>query len=77
MGEQVKITCDSCERDLTYTGNCEDYRLILSYESKLPWYYEHGETCGAVTDMGILPPINRKHVFCDMGCLEKWMDKKK
>ena len=27
--QKTEITCDGCGRDLTYTGNCEDYRLAL------------------------------------------------
>lgn len=67
MGKTATITCDGCCRDLTYTGNSVDYRLVLGSEAKP---IEPGP--GAVTDMMIYPPIDRTHYFCGLHCLDKW-----
>jgi hypothetical protein len=66
MGRDTKVTCDQCAHDLTYTGNCEDWRLVLDYEAQ--------EFCGgAVTSMAISPPLNRAYIFCGLGCLASWL----
>ena len=72
MPSEVKIICDGCGADLTYTGNSVDYYLILYYASKIPRYMKNGETGGAVTDMMIQPPIKKAAYFCGLGCLDKW-----
>jgi hypothetical protein len=69
-GDEIK--CDGCDADLTYTANCVDYRLVLGNESK-PTY----PGAGAVTAMGIYPPVERTHHFCGLGCLDHWRDREK
>jgi hypothetical protein len=66
------VKCDGCDADLTFTGNCEDWYLVLGNESKRPWYQEHGYAGGAVTSMAMYPPVNRTHHFCNLRCLDKW-----
>ena len=73
MGRDIKVTCDQCEHDLTYTGNCEDWRLVLTYEAQTPWYVREGMRGGAVTAMAIAPPVDRTYTFCDLGCLAAWL----
>lgn len=68
--QKIEITCDGCGHDLTYTGNCVDYRLVLGNESK-PTY----PGAGAVTAMGIYPAVKRTHHFCGLGCLDHWRDR--
>ena len=72
MGVTTKYLCDNCGRDLTYTGNSVDYRTVLSYESKAPWYIEKGEMGG--TDMMILPYPETKKCFCGKRCLTEWLE---
>jgi len=67
MTEYMKITCDNCNKDLTYTGNCVDYRLKLMDEN-IPTQ----STC--VTTRMLYPSLKNgsKH-FCGMGCLKVWV----
>ncbi len=74
MGKTVEIVCDKCGKDLSYTSNCEDYYLVVNSCSKSPWYHQQGMRGGAVTSMAISPPIDRPHYFCDLRCLEEWID---
>ena len=66
MGKTVHIICDGCSRDITTTANCEDYRLVLSSESK------QGYGGGSYTMMAISPPVDRTFYFCDLPCLDQW-----
>lgn len=59
------VMCDSCEKDISSTSNCEDYRLHLEVES-LP------KNSPMVTLMGIPRPLDRDYHFCDMDCLSRW-----
>jgi len=69
MVERTEITCDGCGRDLTYTGNCEAYRLALSNER----IRSRGSI---VTSMAAYPAIERTAHFCKLSCLRKWLDEK-
>jgi hypothetical protein len=73
--ETTEIKCDQCGEDITYTGNSVDYRLILGFQSKDPWYLKEGLRGGAVTDMMISPPLNRAYHFCGTSCLAVWAQK--
>lgn len=73
MPKEIKIICDCCANDLTYTSNYEDYYLVLSSSHKLPWFAQKGERSGAVTCMLIEPPIKENRYFCGLECLNKWM----
>lgn len=70
-----QITCDACGADLTYTGNCEDYYLVVSSASKAPWYSKDGGRGGFVTAMAKYPPVEREHDFCGLKCLDLWRAK--
>ena len=59
------IICDSCGKDLTFTGNCEDYYLTVASASK----WKRGNF---VTLMAISPPLDREHTFCGLSCLDLW-----
>ena len=61
----IQVSCDGCARDLSSTGNCQDYRLVLKSES-LP------QRSSFVTLMAISPPIGRPHHFCSLRCLDRW-----
>ena len=65
MTEHKKITCDFCDRDLTTTGNCMDFRLALNVESIRP-------NAGFVTLMNLPPPMDRNKHFCGLNCLNGW-----
>jgi hypothetical protein len=67
--KKVEVTCDQCGRDLTTTGNCEDFRIVLANESIPSWG-------GAVTSMAIYPPLEGTAHFCGVLCLGKWVSEK-
>lgn len=56
MSESRTVTCDACSRDLTSTGNCNDYRLALVPES-IP------SRGGAVTDWMNYPAIEKNRTL--------------
>lgn len=68
MGENTTVICDNCNADLTYTGNCEGYYLVLGNRSKR-------SKGGFVTAMAIYPPVERTMCFCGLGCLKQWMER--
>jgi hypothetical protein len=76
MAETSKIECDACGRDITTTGNCEDWRLVLGNKSKTPWFVAEGRRGGVVTSKAIQPPVPRTHHFCGLGCLADWLTDK-
>lgn len=63
----TEIKCDKCGKDLTYTGNCEDYYLTLGSAPKVG-------RGNFRTLMAVTPPIDREHHFCNLACLDKWRD---
>ena len=67
--KDIKIVCDYCNKELTNTRNSIDYCLSLSSQ-RIPCQE------GAVTDIMVLPPIEREANFCGLGCLKNWIDKK-
>jgi len=70
MMENIKITCDNCERDITYTGNSIDWRIALINE-RVP--ISPDLTC--VADMMIYPPLKHDCHFCGKECLKSWINK--
>jgi hypothetical protein len=67
MGMKTECTCDACGKDLTTTGNCVDYRLIVGSEN-IP------TVGGFVTAMGKYPPTDRTYYFCGLYCMDVWRD---
>lgn len=63
-------TCDGCEADLTFTGNCVDYRLLVTSES-IP------NPSGVALLVASYPAIDRPHHFCGWACFDKWYEKRK
>lgn len=74
VSEKVEVTCDACGRDLTATGNCEDYRLVVKSEALPAWWQVEGLGGGAVTAMAVSKPIQKPHHFCGLFCLHRWLD---
>lgn len=65
----TKITCDNCEKDLSTTNNCTDYRLVLRDESIPP-------KSGFVTLVARYPSLrDGQKDFCGIGCLRVWISK--
>jgi hypothetical protein len=62
----ITVTCDGCGRDITTTGNCEDWRLKLANDP-IP---NPGPTA---TLLAISPPIREDKYFCGLKCLAKWL----
>jgi hypothetical protein len=67
------VTCDACGADITSTGNCEDWRLVLDVQAKMPQYERDGKSGGAVTSMNLPRPIDGPLHFCDLKCLLEWV----
>lgn len=64
----TKITCDHCGNDITYTSNCDDFRVVLSSEAMA-----HTPGGGAVTLMYVTPQFPQPHYFCGERCLVRWI----
>lgn len=64
----TQTTCDSCGANLTTTGNCVDYLIILRSE-RIP------SNDGSVTVMNIEPQIQHQLHFCGIACLKKHVEK--
>ncbi len=63
-----RINCDLCGCDLSITGNCMDWRVLVKSEAISP------EVGAAVTDMWIDPPVAKNAHFCGLGCLQRWLE---
>ena len=70
MALKLEITCDGCQKDITATGNCVDYRIAMKVE-RLPTK----SGTGFVTAMMIYPPLKNDAYFCGINCVRIWMDK--
>ncbi len=66
MPANYEVLCDQCEADLTYTGNCVDYRLALLNQN-IPLKGDFA------TSMALYPCIKRDAYFCSIGCLAAWL----
>ncbi len=66
MSEYVaNVLCAHCGKDISYTYNSIDYRVLLTYE-KMPSHE------GAVTDMNLEPPFIDLR-FCWVRCLMEYL----
>jgi len=65
--KNIKITCDSCEKDITETESMPTFRLVLSSE-KLP------SSSNSTYAVLVSPPIGHTHYFCNLICLKRWLD---
>lgn len=63
-----EVICDVCGKDITTTGNCEDYRIAISVE-RIP---SRGP---AVTLIAIDPPLDEPLHFCSRDCWRIWSEK--
>lgn len=68
--KQSKVTCDNCNADLSDAGPRPEYRLVLDAE-RIP---NSGRLLYAVY---VVPAVDRQHHFCGLGCLSKWIEKKR
>jgi hypothetical protein len=69
MGEKAKITCDGCGKDITTTTQMPAFRLHLSAEC-LP------NTSRMIYAVLVYPPIESDCYFCDIECLQHWLNHK-
>ena len=70
MTKNINVTCDHCQRDITYANNCNTYRISLSNESMLI----HPCTNPEIT-MAFYPHLSHNMNFCNMDCLKSWVTK--
>lgn len=68
MTFKTTYTCDQCDKDLTYTGNCVDYRIGV-YAENIPT-----RSC-SVTLMNIEPPFDHDIHFCGVVCMKEYFMK--
>lgn len=68
MTKEVKISCDSCGKDITSTGGIPGFRLHLASEI-LPMRE------GPVAAVLVYPDIDNDMYFCDLRCLADWVGK--
>lgn len=68
MPKEVKVTCDECGSDLTSTGNCMDYRLVVQSE-------RIGSRVGVVTAMYLGPQLDEPKYFCGWRCFNEYFRK--
>lgn len=68
MPKEIKILCDNCNRDLTYSRGGYDHCLILSDRKYGP------DSCW-VTGYYMEPEIDGDKYFCGKGCLKRWLEK--
>ena len=65
----TKITCDTCNTDLSQTGSRPAYRIRLTAEA-IP----HMPGIG-VSTVFIKSPLDKDKHFCNILCLFEWVDK--
>lgn len=70
MSTTSKTVCDTCGRDLTYTTNDVDYRILLKSEAIPP-----NPSAGSVTAAWISPEIPHSLHFCNLRCLKSFVEK--
>lgn len=63
-----EVVCDQCGKDLSKTGNCIGWRLMLDVE-KIP------SKDGPVTLLHVEPMLDHEHHFCHLVCLARWTNK--
>lgn len=69
MGVDIKIICDYCDKDLVYTSNQVDYRIVLLQELK-----SHKPGIQCLTHLHIYPKLERIYIFCDKKCLKEFIN---
>ena len=73
VGKNLEMICDGCGIDVTYTGNnYVGYRLALKVEAR-----PRNPERRVFTMMGVVPPLERDHYFCNLGCLAHWTDRRR
>jgi hypothetical protein len=66
----IKILCDNCYADLTYSRGGYDHCLHLEDR-------HYGPDSSIVVDYYMYPLLDNDAYFCGFECLEKWMEKRK
>lgn len=62
----IQISCDGCEKDITYVGLKPDFRLCLTCE-------QLNHERGFIFAINVCPEILRSYHFCDLTCLKNWL----
>lgn len=66
--KNTQVHCDECGADITYTGNCDGFRVVLSSEAM-----QHEPGCNVVTDVYVTPQFPQPRHFCGEKCLVRWI----
>lgn len=67
----AEIHCDGCEKDITNTHDSADFRLVLEAEHMAAFPGRD------LAMLKLTAPFNHKHHFCNLGCLNYWLNKNK
>lgn len=68
MPIETKITCDYCQRDITYSRGGYDHSLVLSDR-------KYGPDSQYVFTYYMEPCLDKDKYFCGFGCLKEWLKK--
>lgn len=68
MTYQNIYTCDECQKDISKTSNCTDYRIGIYSESIPPQQ-------GALTLLNMQPPFIKSMHFCAEQCMKNYFIK--
>jgi len=67
----ISIKCDSCKEELV-----EESKYPASFALKLETIDVGTNSSGVVFAITVIPPLEREHHFCGLGCLKKWVSNK-
>ena len=67
MTVRATFTCDACKKDLTFTSNAREYRLVVMAQ---PMLGMPGNTPDRASVKA--SPLDEPLHFCDTKCLKTW-----
>mgnify|MGYP001606394301 CR=1 FL=1 len=65
--KSTTVVCDWCKKDLSFTSNCEDWRLGLVNQGI-------ASRGNFVTSMHVPPILKDDAHFCSIKCLREWVN---
>ena len=65
----IKIICDNCKNDLSFSAGSYEHSLILKDR-------HFGPSTDMVYDFYFYPFLEEDKNFCGFACLKKWLEKK-
>ena len=68
MPKEIKITCDNCDKDITYTDRMPAYRVVIDCERLQ-------NVSNSEFAINVIPPIPNTLYFCSLGCMKNYFEK--